>query len=96
MSKGGQEKAYSLCYSEVLSDEEGYGLDLVDLTPVDYDNDPVITEFDTIEEILAFATETYGASVHKYVVESMINEEYRAYLAGYSDTSGQGPVKAVE
>lgn len=92
ISKGGEEKAYSIYYSEVLSDEEESGLDLMALAPVDYDNDPVITEFNTIEEALVFAAETYGALAHKYVAESAINEEYISYLKANNGASDQGSV----
>jgi hypothetical protein len=53
---------------------------LVELTPVDPDDSPVVDEFDTIEEALVHATVAYGASPHKYVTEGMVNDEYADYL----------------
>jgi hypothetical protein len=80
MYKGGDEKEYSLYYSEVIDEGPENFLDLVELAPVESDDSPVVKEFDSIEEVLAFATKTYGALQHKYVAESMINDEYADYL----------------
>jgi hypothetical protein len=80
INKGGDCKAYSLYYSEVLEEEPEGSLNIVELTPVDPDNSPAINEFDTMEEALEFATVTYGASPQKYVAESMIDEQYASYL----------------
>jgi hypothetical protein len=80
ISKGGDYKSYSIYYSEVIEEEEGGLLDIVELTPVDPDDSPIINEFDAIEEALDFATATYGASRHKYVAESMVSEQYTSYL----------------
>jgi hypothetical protein len=52
----------------------------VELTPADPNDSPVVNEFDTIEEALAFAAATYGALPHKYVTESLVNDEYANYL----------------
>jgi hypothetical protein len=78
----GDEKAYSIYYSEVIDEGPENYLDLVELTPVDPDNSPVVDEFDTIEEALAFAATAYGALPDKYVAESMVNDEYADYLRG--------------
>jgi hypothetical protein len=78
----GDEKAYSIYYSEVIDEGPENYLDLVELTPADPDNSPVVDEFDTIEEALAFATTAYGALPDKYVAESMVNDEYADYLRG--------------
>lgn len=80
ISKGGDEKEYSVYYSEVIGEDDENELDIVEFTPLDPDEYPYITEFDTVEEALAFATTAYGASVHEYVAESMIGEEYAHYL----------------
>jgi hypothetical protein len=80
--KGGNEKEYSLYYNEVLEEGPENFLDLVELTPVDPDYSPIVEEFDSVEEVVAFATNTYGASPHKYVTESMVTDEYADYLRG--------------
>jgi hypothetical protein len=80
--KGGDEKKYSLYYNEVLEEGPENFLDLVELTPVDPDYSPIVEEFDSVEEVVAFATNTYGASPHKYVAESMVTDEYADYLRG--------------
>ncbi len=85
ISKGGNNKAYSIYYSEVFGDEDDSELDIVELTPVNPDEDACITEFGTIEEALTFAAATYGALAQKYVAESMINEEYTSYLKERND-----------
>jgi hypothetical protein len=66
----------------VIDEGPENSLDLVELTPADPDESPVVDEFGTIEEALAFAAATYGALPHKYVTESMVNEEYADYLKG--------------
>lgn len=76
----GDEKAYSIYYSEVIDEGPENYLDLVELTPADPDDSPVVEDFDTIEEALAFAATAYGALPHKYVTESMVNDEYADYL----------------
>lgn len=63
ISKGGDEKEYSIYYNEVFAEEGGF--DLVDFTPVDSDDAPHISEFNTIEEALEFAGTAYNASPHK-------------------------------
>jgi hypothetical protein len=78
INKGGEYKSYSIYYTEAIEEEDS--LDMVELTPVDPDDSPVISEFDTMEEALAFAAATYGASPHNYVAESMISEQYTSYL----------------
>lgn len=78
ISKGGDEKEYSIYYNEVFAEEDEF--DLVDFVPVDPDDAPHTAEFDTIEEALEFARASYNASPHKYVSESMISEEYVSYL----------------
>jgi hypothetical protein len=80
ISKGGDEKAYSSYYNEVIDEGPENILDLVELTPADPDESPVVEEFDTIEEALAHAIATYGALPDKYVAESMVGEEYADYL----------------
>ncbi|RZK37933.1 MAG: hypothetical protein EOO57_04780 [Hymenobacter sp.] len=82
ISQGGDEKAYSLYYSEVIDEGSEGIIDLVELIPFDPDNSPVIEEFDTIEEALHFATVAYGALLHRYVTESMVSDEYADYLQG--------------
>ncbi|RZK33606.1 MAG: hypothetical protein EOO57_12840 [Hymenobacter sp.] len=78
--KGGDEKEYSLYYNEVIDEGPENFLDLVELTPVDPDDSPVVEEFDSIEEVITFAANTYGALPHKYVTEGMLNDEYADYL----------------
>jgi hypothetical protein len=80
VNHGGDEKAYSIYYCEVIDEGPENSLDLVELTPVDPDESPVVNEFDTIEEALAFAVATYGALSHKYVTEGLVNDEYADYL----------------
>ncbi len=80
INKGGDEKAYSSYYNEVTNGGPENILDLVELTPADPDESPVVEEFDTIEEALAHAAATYGALPDKYVAESMVGEEYADYL----------------
>jgi hypothetical protein len=80
ISKESDESACSIYYSEVIDEGPENILDLVELTPADPDDSPVIEEFDTIEEALAHATATYGALPHKYVIESMLGDEYADYL----------------
>ena len=82
ISQGGDEKAYSIYYCEVIDEGPENSLDLVELTPADPDDSPVVDEFGTTEEALAFAAATYGALPHKYVTESMVNDEYADYLKG--------------
>ena len=82
ISQGGDEKAYSIYYCEVIDEGSENSLDLVELTPADPDDSPVVDEFGTIEEALSFAAATYGALPHKYVTESMVNDEYADYLKG--------------
>jgi hypothetical protein len=78
----GDEKAYSIYYSEVIDEGPENYLDLVELTPADPDDFPVVDEFDTIEAALAFAAAAYGALPDRYVAESMVNDEYADYLRG--------------
>ncbi|TVT40558.1 hypothetical protein FNT36_13870 [Hymenobacter setariae] len=80
--KGGEEKEYSLYYNEVIDEGPENFLDLVELTPVDPDDYPVIEEFNSVEEVLVFAARKYGTSLHKYVTDSMVNDEYADYLRG--------------
>lgn len=80
ISGGGDQKEYSVYYNEVIGEDDENELDIVEFTPLDPDECPYITEFDTIAAALAFATVTYGASPHQYVAESMIGEEYAHYL----------------
>ena len=80
ISQGGDEKAYSIYYSEVLDEDPENVLDLVELTPADPDNSPVVSEFDSPEETLAFAALTYNALPDRYVTEGLINDEYADYL----------------
>jgi hypothetical protein len=82
ISQNGSEKTYSIYYCEVIDEGPENSLDLVELTPADPDESPVVDEFGTIEEALAFAAATYGALPHKYVTESMVNDEYADYLRG--------------
>jgi hypothetical protein len=42
----------------VFGDEDELGPDIAELTAVEPDKSPFITEFDTIEEALSFATKT--------------------------------------
>lgn len=80
ISKGRDHDAYCVHYIEVFGDEDDQEIDIVELTPVDPDDCPCTTRFDTAEEALAFAAEAYGALAQQYVAESMINEEYASYL----------------
>jgi len=76
----GDEKAYSSYYCEIIDEGPENSVDLVELTPADPDNSPVVEEFDTIEDTLAYAAMAYNALPHKYVTESMVNDEYADYL----------------
>lgn len=76
----GEEKPYGVYYSEVIDEGPENSCDLVELTPADPDDSPVVDEFDTIEEALVFAATTYGALPDKYVTENMVDDEYADYL----------------
>jgi hypothetical protein len=80
INKSGDEKAYASYYNEVIDEGPENILDLVELTPADPDDSPLIEEFDTIEEALAHAAATYGALPDKYLAESMVGDEYADYL----------------
>lgn len=80
----GEEKPYSLYYHEVFDEGDEHNLNLFDFSPLDPEDLPfgLISEFETIEEVLIFAENEYYASPIKYVPENMINEEYAKYLKG--------------
>ncbi|WP_316812580.1 hypothetical protein [Pedobacter heparinus] len=71
---------YSLLYMEHIDEGNESFLDIYDFSYVDPDEPAVINLFDSVEEVLDFALNTYGASLDKYVSAGMIQEEYADYL----------------
>lgn len=84
----GDEKAYSVTYHEVFDEEDEQNFDIGGFLALDPTELPfgVLTEFDTVDEALRFAEQAYGALAHRYVTESMIDEEYAAYLKNRQET----------
>jgi len=82
IDRGGDEKPYSVNYHEVFDEGSENDLNIHEFSEVDPAELPfgIIDEFDTADEALEFAAESYQASTQKYVTESMINEEYADYL----------------
>lgn len=71
---------YSLLYIEHIDEGNKDFLDIYDFSYINPDEPAVINAFDSIEETLDFALNTYGASPDQYVPAGMIQDDYANYL----------------
>jgi hypothetical protein len=71
---------YTVMHFEVIDEgDEGF-LDIDDFSYVDPDEPAVVNSFDSVQEVLDFAQNTYGASLDRYLASGMIQDEYARYL----------------
>ena len=76
--KSGQ---YSVAYIECFDDGDENFIDIYEFSTIDPDElYGTINTFDSVEEVLHFAFDTYDALSDKFVSAGMIQEEYRDYL----------------
>ena len=77
-----EEGQFGVTHFESFDEGDADFHDVQEFSVVDPENEPYgITHlFDSVEAAVAFATESYGASVNKFVASGMIGEEYKKYL----------------
>lgn len=77
----GDDNAFVVCYHETEDEGDENYLDIFSFAELDEDEPyGVTTEFDTVEDVLSFARSSYEASDQRYVVESVLQDEYADYL----------------
>lgn len=72
---------YSLAYMESFDEGNEDFLDIYSFSTLDPDEPlGIVNTFSTIDEVISFSLDEYGAKIDKYVSTGMIQEEYRIYL----------------
>jgi len=71
---------YSVSYIECFDDGNEHFTDIYHFDPLDPDEPYIIDNFESIDEALAFAINSYAASQTRFVSAGMIQEEYKDFL----------------
>jgi hypothetical protein len=78
---GRDKNLFSVIYHESFDEGNEDVYDVYEFSVLDPEDTPygVSHEFNSIEDAVAFAIKTYGASADKFVAAGMIQEEYAKY-----------------
>ncbi|WP_143164215.1 hypothetical protein [Hymenobacter daecheongensis] len=77
-----EEGQFGVTYFESFDEGDEEFHDVHEFSVIDPENEPCGTThlFDSIEAVVAFAIENYGASAEKFVASGMIYQEYAKHL----------------
>jgi GH15 family glucan-1,4-alpha-glucosidase len=79
-----RDSTYTARYAECFDDGDENFTDVYAFSFLNPDEPEVVNNFDSIDEALQFASDTYSTRSDKFVTAGMIQDEYKDYLKSRS------------